>query len=226
MNPQQKLIELKPEKEFFIGFDSDGCVFDTMEIKQKECFCPNIIKFWGLQPISKYARETWEFVNLYSKTRGCNRFIAVKEAFALMEERREVKNRNFKMPDVTPLLKWMEKETKLGNPALEKYAKEVNNQVIDKALAWSLQVNKDIAEMVFGIAPFPYVKECLEKVKGKADSIVVSQTPVEALEREWEENNIDHFVRIIAGAAISPRKVEKDGSLAIFKRRQPAFNLQ
>jgi len=28
---------------------------------------------------------------------------------------------------------------------------------------------------------------------------VVSQTPVEALAREWEENNIDGYVRIIAG---------------------------
>lgn len=199
MNPQQKLIDLKPVKEFFIGFDSDGCVFDTMEIKQKECFCPNIIKHWKLQQISKYARETWEFVNLYSKTRGCNRFIAVKEAFRLMEERKEVRNRNFTMPDISPLLKWMEKETKLGNPALEKYAQETNDPVINRALNWSLEVNRDIKEMVFGISPFPFVKESLEKIEGKADIIVVSQTPVEALEREWIENDIQQYARIIAG---------------------------
>ena len=36
----QKLKELAPRHEFFVGIDSDGCVFDTMEIKQKECFAP------------------------------------------------------------------------------------------------------------------------------------------------------------------------------------------
>jgi len=40
-----------------------------MEIKQKECFIPNIIKYWKLQAISKYARAAAEFVNLYSKWR-------------------------------------------------------------------------------------------------------------------------------------------------------------
>ena len=76
-NPHEILDKLKPGKEFFIGIDSDGCVFDTMEIKQKECFCPMFIKHFQLQRISKYARETWEFVNLYSKTRGVNRFKAI-----------------------------------------------------------------------------------------------------------------------------------------------------
>jgi len=59
------LQEFKPKKEFFVGIDSDGCVFDTMEIKQKECFIPNIIKHWRLQAVSKYVRQTAEFVNLW-----------------------------------------------------------------------------------------------------------------------------------------------------------------
>ena len=53
-------------KEYFIGFDSDGCVFDTMELKHKECFCPAVIKAMDCQPVSKVAREVWDFVNLYS----------------------------------------------------------------------------------------------------------------------------------------------------------------
>jgi hypothetical protein len=52
MSPQEHLLALKPEKEFFIGIDSDGCAFDTMEIKQKECFCPNFIKYFRMQPVS------------------------------------------------------------------------------------------------------------------------------------------------------------------------------
>ena len=58
------LTELEPRHEFFIGIDSDGCAFDTMEIKHKECFIPAIIKHWGLQPVSKYAREAVEFDRL------------------------------------------------------------------------------------------------------------------------------------------------------------------
>ncbi len=198
-NPQQILKSLKPENEFFIGFDSDGCVFDTMEIKHKECFCPNYIKYYGLQSVSKYAREAWEFVNLYSKTRGVNRFIALIESIRLLGEREEVKRRNAKMPDLTPVIEWTKKETKLGNPALKEYAAKVNNKMINNTLEWSLAVNEMIADMVYGIAPFPFVKEVLKKIDGVADSIVVSQTPVEALEREWMENKMDGYVRAIAG---------------------------
>ena len=199
MNLQQQLTDLTPTRQFFIGIDSDGCAFDTMEIKQKECFCPNAIKHWELQKVSKYARETWEFVNLYSKSRGANRFIALIKALELLSERPEVKARHAVIPDLSPLAEWVGKETKLGNPALEQYAKSANNGIIDRALAWSFEVNADIKDLVYGIPPFPYVWECLEKMQGRADAMVVSQTPVEALEREWKENNMDSFVRIIAG---------------------------
>jgi phosphoglycolate phosphatase-like HAD superfamily hydrolase len=199
MNPLEQLQALNPEKEFFIGIDSDGCAFDTMEIKQKECFCPNFIKYFGMQPVSKYARETWEFVNLYSTNRGCNRFLAVNETLRLLATRPEMRSRNFTVPSAAPLIEWTKKETKLGNPALKKYAEEINDPFITKTLEWSLKVNEDIANLVFGITPFPFVKECLEKIKNKADTMVVSQTPFEALKREWEENKIDHYLRMIAG---------------------------
>ncbi|HYW94004.1 MAG TPA: hypothetical protein VE870_00285, partial [Bacteroidales bacterium] len=99
--PHDLLNKLQPGKPFFIGIDSDGCAFDTMEIKQKECFCPNLIKSFELQKISKYARETWEFVNLYSTTRGINRFLALIETFRLLSERPEVKARGMELPDLS-----------------------------------------------------------------------------------------------------------------------------
>ena len=49
------------------------------------------------------------------------------------------------------------------------------------------------------MSPFLYARECLEKISAGADSIVVSQTPVDALEREWKEHDIERFVRVIAG---------------------------
>ncbi len=198
-DPHQELRDIKPKQSFFVGIDSDGCAFDTMEIKHKECFCPNVIRYWELQNISKYARETWDFVNLYSQTRGCNRFHAVIETMRLLAERKEVKARNAKIPDVTPLTEWVKKETKLGNPALERYAKEANNPIIDQALAWTKAVNRSVSEMVYDIPPFPWVRESLTKLYEHADIIVVSQTPGEALSREWSEHGIDKYVRVICG---------------------------
>ena len=61
------MYEITPQKDFLVGIDSDGCAFDTMELKHKECFIPNTINFYNLQGVSKYAREAAEFVNLYSK---------------------------------------------------------------------------------------------------------------------------------------------------------------
>ena len=85
-DPREQLTSFKPEQSFFVGIDSDGCVFDSMEIKHKECFIPNTIKHWGLQCVSKYAREAAEFVNLYSKDRGINRWPALTKVFDLLRQ--------------------------------------------------------------------------------------------------------------------------------------------
>ena len=105
--------------EFLIGIDSDGCAFDTMEIKHKECFIPAFIKHMGLQPVSKYAREACEFVNLYSKWRGANRFPAYLKALDLLAERPEVKKRGAAVPELKGLRDWVKRESRLGNPTLK-----------------------------------------------------------------------------------------------------------
>ena len=76
---------------------------------------------------------------------------------------------------------------------------EANDPIITNAYNWSVAVNATIKEVVYGIPPFPFVRESLVKMIEKADAMVVSQTPVEALEREWKENDIDQYVRLIAG---------------------------
>jgi phosphoglycolate phosphatase-like HAD superfamily hydrolase len=205
MSEQNILKDLRPENEFFIGIDSDGCAFDTMEIKHKECFCPNFIKHFELQKIQKYARETWDFVNLYSQSRGYNRFLAVIEAIQLLDKRPQVHDRSMVLPDITDLIDWTKKETKLGNPALEKYVNENGIPILMKALEWSKGVNASVAEMVYGMPPFPGVEDSLEIMRGIADVVVVSQTPLEALEREWKENGLDSYVRLIAGQELGTK---------------------
>jgi phosphoglycolate phosphatase-like HAD superfamily hydrolase len=70
---------------------------------------------------------------------------------------------------------------------------------LDTAWAWTTGVNAAVADMVHGVRPFPYVRESLEFLVDKADMIVVSATPVEALTREWDEHDIARYVRVIAG---------------------------
>jgi phosphoglycolate phosphatase-like HAD superfamily hydrolase len=195
----QPLKDFKKEQDFLVGIDSDGCVFDTMEIKQKECFIPNTCKYFDLQSVAKYAREAGEFVNLYSKWRGVNRFPALIKIFELLEERAEVKARGLKLDDYSSLKAWVAAESKLGNPALEKYVAETGDPFLTKTLAWSKAVNATVADIVYGVPPFPLVRESLAKMRKVADTLVVSQTPGEALVREWQEHNIDDMVKVIAG---------------------------
>jgi len=199
MDYVSQLKNLPKENDYFIGFDSDGCVFDTMELKHKECFCPAVIKHMGCQPVSKAAREVWDFVNLYSKTRGCNRFLAIQYFRDLLREREDVKARGFQPPELKELDAWIERETKLGNPALKAEVEKTGNEELKRMLDWSMEVNARVADMVSGVAPFPCVMDVLKQGHEKADMIVVSQTPLEALEREWEENDMTQYVNLIAG---------------------------
>lgn len=218
-DPAQPLKDLKKDKKFLVGIDSDGCAFDTMEIKHKECFIPNIIKYWDLQAVSKYAREAGEFVNLYSKWRGINRWPALLMVFDLLEKRPEVIKRGVKMPDVSALRKWVAEETKLSNSTLQTLIQTNPDPVLKKALAWSEAVNSDIAEMVHDVPPFPFMRESLQKIAETADIIVCSQTPTEALAREWQEHGIDGYVKVIAGQEMGSKAEHL--SLAMAGRWEP-----
>src|SRR4029077_3849260 len=139
-DPAQILRDFRPSREFFIGIDSDGCIFDSMEIKHKECFTPMYIKHFELQAVSKYAREVWDFVNLYSKTRGANRFPALSRALNLLRARPQVIARNVAVPDTKALDEWIARETKLGNAAINAEVKN-GNKGLAQTKVWSDAVN-------------------------------------------------------------------------------------
>lgn len=197
-DPAQVLRDFKPSKEFFVGIDSDGCVFDSMEIKHKECFTPMFVKHFHLQAVSKFAREVWDFVNLYSKTRGANRFPALVRALNLLRERPEVRTRGIVVPSTTVLEEWLARETKLGNATLAAEVKG-GNEGLAQIKVWSDAVNRAIEDIVHGVPPFPLFHESLTKINTRADAMVISQTPADALAREWTEHRIDYGVQVIAG---------------------------
>jgi phosphoglycolate phosphatase-like HAD superfamily hydrolase len=200
------LIDFKPRQAFFVGIDSDGCAFDAMELKHKECFTPTIIKVWGLQPVSKYARETCEYVNLYSKTRGLNRWIALVRVFDLLRERPEVIARNAQVPKGDKIKEFIASGSPLSHKGLVEYTAQHPDPELERAVVWSKTVDDAIEDMVHGVPPFPYVRESLQKMQGKIDLMVVSATPVEALKREWGEHGLAQYMSVIAGQEMGTKK--------------------
>lgn len=200
------MIDFLPKHTFLIGINSDGCVFDTMEVKHKECFAPNVIKYYGLAGVSKYAREAWDFVNLYSKSRGTNRFPALIEQLDLTAARPEVHARGVKIEVPRSVREWVAREPKPGNPSLEKAVQETGDRDLRHLLEWSKAVNRAVEEIVHDVPPFTCVRPCLEQMTGRADVFVVSATPHEALQREWDEHDLAGYVVAICGQETGTKK--------------------
>jgi len=205
IDPAQPLKDFKPKHDFFVGIDSDGCAFDTMGIKQRECFCPWMIAFFGLQPVAQAVRECKDFADLFSKTRGGNRHKTAKRIIAeLLPEHPMTKARNFKVPQFPHYFAWVDNpDSVLSNDGLKMAIEQATDRDIknelENILEWSERVNWAVGRIVWGMPPFPYVRESLEKMQPSADVIVVSATPDEALRREWAEHDIAQFAEIIAG---------------------------
>ncbi|MGP0065468.1 MAG: HAD family hydrolase [Isosphaeraceae bacterium] len=206
IDPRSPLREFVKSRDFFIGIDSDGCAFDTMEVKHKECFIPNIIRSYELAAISKYVREAAEFVNLYSKYRGINRFPGLVLTIDLILERPEVLRRRPRIPAMAGLRGWIDRETRLSNPALKAEVHATGDPDLALALEWSEAVNRSIGEIVKDVPPFPFVRESLESMQGRADVMVVSATPGEALVREWDEHGLRPYVSLIAGQEMGSKQ--------------------
>ena len=177
-----------------------------MELKHKECFVPNVIKHWKLQPIGKYVREAAEFVNLYSQWRGENRFPALLRVFDLLRQRPEVRKSGSRIPEVPALRRWVDEASSLGNPALKAEIDRNPEPDLIQTLKWSEAVNNTIADMVVDLPPLPGVREALDTMVLRADVIVLSGTPGQALEREWSEHGIAKYVRIIAGQELGKKQ--------------------
>jgi phosphoglycolate phosphatase-like HAD superfamily hydrolase len=198
-SPKEKLYAFQPRHSFLVGIDSDGCVFDTMEIKQKECIIPNTVEYWKLQAISKYLSAAAEFVNLRSKWRGANRFPALTKTMELLRDWPEAMRWGVELPDLTSLQAWIDSGVPLANPALEAEVARTGSPVLKQALEWSRAVNRSIARFVEGVPPFHGFRACAEKLAPKADIVCVSVASVEALEREWQEHDIARYAALIAG---------------------------
>ncbi len=203
------LLNMKPARDYLVCVDSDGCAFDNMELKQKECFCPATVNVWGLQNVSRYAREAAEFVNLYSKTRGMNRFPALVRTLELLGARKEARERGYVCPDLTPLKKWIAETDSLSAKGIREYA-AAHGGDMDPVLAttarWSAEVDENVERIVHGVAPLPGVKEAFAEISRFADIVIVSAASHEAVVREWSAQGLLEHITVVAGQELGSKK--------------------
>ncbi len=127
-------------------------------------------------------------------------------ALDLLAERPEVARREFHVPALEGVRRWIGRETKLANSTLETEVAATGDPDLALAYDWSEAVNRAVGEIVRDVPPFPFVRESLERMAGRADVMVVSSTPGEALHREWEEHGLAGFVALIAGQELGSKK--------------------
>jgi peptide/nickel transport system permease protein len=176
----------------------------SMELKHKECFCPAFVNHFGLQAVSRAARETWDFVNLYSIHRGLNRFKAVLEALRLLNARPEVRRQLGRETDTTELADWLASEKRHSEMSLGLYVRDHRHELsadslLVRCLQWSMDVAEAVRRIVHDLPPMAEAVAALEALQGRADVLVVSQTPAADLVREWAEHGITRLTRMIAG---------------------------
>ncbi|MFA7256322.1 MAG: HAD hydrolase-like protein [Kiritimatiellales bacterium] len=193
------LVHLKPKHDVLVAIDSDGCVFDSMTIKQR-IFHAGIIQFWGLEAVEPEFRQVAEWTALYSPWRGLNRFELLLRIFQTLEEAKKNFPNLGKTPDTTLLEAFVKSGVPLSNAELKKR----NDPALERVLSWSCAVNKEIAA-VPEMPVFDEVFQGLEKIRVAADVIVVSQTAEEALVREWRNAELEEFVDVIAGAELGSK---------------------
>jgi phosphoglycolate phosphatase-like HAD superfamily hydrolase len=190
---------LEKQHDFFVGIDSDGCVFDSMRVKQCIHFHPLIIQFWGLEAFEKPLRACAEFVNLNSKSRGSNRFAALIRVFDLLKTYPGILSGAITFPDFRALKEYLASGVPLGNPTLKEAVAKTDDPELKRVYAWSVAINEEINTNMKPIPPFPGAVKALQLMQATSDVVVISQTPEDALVREWETHDIRKYAGMVAG---------------------------
>lgn len=187
------LADYKKKHDYLVCVDSDGCAMDTMNIKHFRCFGPCMIDEWGLGEWRYELLAYWNDVNLYTMTRGVNRFKGL--AMTL----RKVNAEYVPIEDVEDIIDWAENAKELSNGALERAITDKPESVsLRKALAWSIAVNKSITDLPEEeIRPFPLAREALAFAHERADVAIVSSANLDAVLEEWKKHGLFEHTDIV-----------------------------
>ncbi|HKM36004.1 MAG TPA: HAD hydrolase-like protein [Lachnospiraceae bacterium] len=184
-------FDFRKDKEYLICIDSDGCAMDTMDVKHTRCFGPEWIKTFELKKYETEALEYWNKLNLYSGTRGINRFKGLALCLQEMERRGEA------IDGLEGFVRWTEETKELSNPALLTECQKVRNHCMELALLWSIHVNLSITELPKVDKPFPNVKVAMEEMVKCADLAVVSSANGQAVREEWSKHDLKRYTKIL-----------------------------
>ena len=198
------LINFLPRLGTFVGIDSDGCVFDTMETKQKDHFHPAIIRHWKLEAIEPQVRAAAEFTYLYSTYRGLNRFLGLCKTFELLNDWPEARDRAT-LPDPADLHVFCDSGLPLSNATLKAEAERTGSTLLAEAHAWSVALNEDIDRNMPDPPAFQGVEKALERIQQHSDAIVISQTQAVALLKDWYRDDLARYVSVIAGPELGSK---------------------
>lgn len=173
--------------DFLICVDSDGCAMDTMDIKHFRCFGPCMIGVWGLHAHEQELLARWNEINLYTMTRGINRFkglaIALKEAEETYDD--------VQIDDLETFLRWTETTKELSNRAIEEVLAQKESKSLRMALEWSERVNVAIKNLPEEEnLPFEGAKAGLAAAHAAADVAIVSSANAGAVREEWTRHNL------------------------------------
>jgi phosphoglycolate phosphatase-like HAD superfamily hydrolase len=207
-------------KRYFVGIDSDGCAFDTMELKHRKVFIPQAIESLGFEQIADTYRRTAETVNLYSRTRGANRFEAIATCLDIMRKKEELACR---VPDPSPIWEFVKSGRPLSNDSFAEYLNGDGTDLMKRVLHWSSESNRKIAAMVVDNPPFPGVSEALKAAHAFANTMVVSATPAQALEQEWGAAGLLPEIDKVAGQEFGPKKQQLAAALEAGFEREKAL---
>ena len=180
------------KKDYLICIDSDGCAMDTMDIKHKTCFGPEMIKAYGLEEVKDVVQPLWEDINLYTLTRGINRFLGLLQALKTIDEKGI-----YKVEAYDAFENWATTTKELSNGSLKKEIEKTNNPQLKKALEWSENVNKRVQLLPDTLGAFSGVKEAIDELSKIADICVVSSANRGAIEEEWSRCELTKYVSIM-----------------------------
>lgn len=194
-------------KPFLICVDSDGCAIDSMTVKHSQCFGPCLVKQWDLHQYERQILQMWNHTNLYSASRGINRFQGL--ALAL----RHIHQTYTPIDGITALETWVEQTDEFSEQALELESCQHNSPCLKQALAWSRAVNRCVQNLPNeAVRPFRGVKEALREAAQVADIAIVSSANRAAITEEWSRFGLMPYVTYIM-AQDSGKKTECIASL-------------
>lgn len=179
-------------RDFLVCVDSDGCAMDTMDVKHIRCFGPCMVDEWGLDRWREPILNRWNELNLYTMTRGINRFQGLRLALD------EINRRYVPIYGVEELAAWVDNATELSNSALEEAIAHGGGLCLQKALSWSKAVNQSITRLPEELKqPFPGALEGLAAAHAVANVAVVSSANRDAVVEEWEKYGLAAHVDLL-----------------------------